>query len=246
MPAPPGPTRAGPRTGTPAGARREGLMFGFVQRLFDNNDREVKRLQGEVVSRVNALEPEVEKVEDLAAAYAQLRRRHQEGGESLEDLLPEAFALTRESAKRFLGQRHYDVQLIGGAALHYGRIAEMETGEGKTLVATLALALNALAGKGTHLVTTNDYLARTGAEWMGPVYRGLGLTVGVIQHDMDGPKRREAYRCDVTYITNSELGFDYLRDNMAFRPDQLVLREDTQIGRASCRDSVMDLGVAGM
>ncbi|HLV11583.1 MAG TPA: preprotein translocase subunit SecA, partial [Trueperaceae bacterium] len=204
-------------------------MFGFVQKLFDNNEREVKRLQNEVVSRVNALEPEVEKVEDLAAAYAQLRRRHLEGGESLDDLLPEAFALTRESARRFLGQRHYDVQLIGGAALHAGRIAEMKTGEGKTLVATLALALNALTGKGTHLVTTNDYLARTGAEWMGPVYRGLGLTVGVIQHDLDGPKRREAYRRDITYITNSELGFDYLRDNMAFRPDQLVLREDTPL-----------------
>ncbi len=204
-------------------------MFGIVQKLFDNNDREVKRLQGEVVGRVNALEPEVEKLEDLAEAYARLRRRHQEGGESLEDLLPEAFALARESAKRYLGQRHYDVQLIGGAALHFGRIAEMKTGEGKTLVATLALALNALAGKGTHLVTTNDYLARTGAEWMGPVYRGLGLSVGVIQHDLDGPKRREAYRCDITYITNSELGFDYLRDNMAFRPDQLVLREDTPL-----------------
>src|SRR5690554_4810516 len=207
-------------------------MFGFVQKLFDNNEREVKRLQNEVVSRVNALEPEVEKVEDLAAAYAQLRRRHLEGGESLDDLLPETFALTRESARRFLGQRHYDVQLIGGAALHAGRIAEMKTGEGKTLVATLALALNALTGKGTHLVTTNDYLARTGAEWMGPVYRGLGLTVGVIQHDLPGEGRREAYRSDITYITNSELGFDYLRDNMAFRPDQLVLREDTPLNFA--------------
>ncbi len=204
-------------------------MLGFVQKLFDNNEREVKRLENEVVARVNALEPEVEKLDDLAAAYAALRRRHQEGGESLEALMPEAFALARESAKRFLGQRHYDVQLIGGAALHSGRIAEMKTGEGKTLVATLALALNALTGKGTHLVTTNDYLARTGAEWMGPVYRGLGLTVGVIQHDLDGPKRREAYRADITYITNSELGFDYLRDNMAFRPDQLVLREDTPL-----------------
>ncbi|HEX7002213.1 MAG TPA: preprotein translocase subunit SecA [Trueperaceae bacterium] len=204
-------------------------MLGFVQKLFDNNEREVKKLENEVVARVNALEPEVEKLDDLAAAYAELRRRHQDGGESLEALMPEAFALTRESAKRFLGQRHYDVQLIGGAALHSGRIAEMKTGEGKTLVATLALTLNALTGKGTHLVTTNDYLARTGAEWMGPVYRGLGLTVGVIQHDLDGPKRREAYRADITYITNSELGFDYLRDNMAFRPDQLVLREDTPL-----------------
>ncbi len=204
-------------------------MLGFVQKLFDNNDREVKKLENEVVARVGALEPEVREIDDLAAAFAELKRRHQDGGESLEDLLPEAFALTRESAVRNLGLRHYDVQLVGGAALHYGRIAEMKTGEGKTLVATLALALNALAGGGSHLVTPNDYLARTGAEWMGPVYRGLGITVGVIQHDSDGPDRREAYRQDVTYVTNSELGFDYLRDNMAFRTDQLVLREDNPL-----------------
>src|SRR5690606_27610575 len=158
------------------GAPDEVRMLSFVQKLFDNNEREVKRFENEVVARVNSLEPEVEKLEDLVAAYAELRRRHQEGGESLDALMAEAFALTRESAKRYLGQRHYDVQLIGGSALHAGRIAEMKTGEGKTLVATLALALNALTGKGTHLVTTNDYLARTGAEWMGPVYRGLGLT----------------------------------------------------------------------
>ena len=207
-------------------------MLGFVQKMFDNNEREVKRLRGDVVERVNALEEETKKVPDLAAAYAALRARHREGGESLDALLPEAFALARESARRNLGLRPYDVQLIGGAALHNGRIAEMKTGEGKTLVATLALALNALSGKGTHLVTTNDYLARTGAEWMGPVYRGLGLTVGVIQHDVEGPGRREAYRSDITYITNSELGFDYLRDNMAFRPDQLVLREQEPLNFA--------------
>ncbi|HNQ99077.1 MAG TPA: preprotein translocase subunit SecA, partial [Trueperaceae bacterium] len=207
-------------------------MLGFVQKLFDNNDREVKRFQSEAVNAANALEAKFEAIDNLAEAYAALRRRHLEGGESLDALLPEAFALTRESAKRYLGLRHYDVQFIGGAALHAGRIAEMKTGEGKTLVATLALALNALSAKGTHLVTTNDYLARTGAEWMGPVYRGLGLKVGVIQHDTDGPKRREAYRNDITYITNSELGFDYLRDNMAFRPDQLVLREDTPLNYA--------------
>ncbi len=204
-------------------------MLGFVQKLFDNNEREVKRLQAEVVSRVNDLEAQMEGIDDLAAAYAALRRRHVEGAEELEALLPEAFAITRESAKRFLGLRHYDVQLIGGAALHYGRIAEMKTGEGKTLVATLALALNALRSRGAHLVTTNDYLARVGAEWMGPVYRGLGLQVGIIQHDSDGPARRTAYRADITYITNSELGFDYLRDNMAFRPDQLVLREENPL-----------------
>jgi len=204
-------------------------MLGFVQKLFDNNDREVKKLENEVIARVNSLEPEVQKLEDLIAAFAELKRRHHEGGEPLEDLLPEAFALTRESAVRNLGMRHYDVQLIGGAALHYGRIAEMKTGEGKTLVATLALVLNALSGRGSHLVTPNDYLARTGAEWMGPVYRGLGVTVGVIQHDSEAPDRRDAYRRDITYVTNSELGFDYLRDNMAFRTDQLVLREDNPL-----------------
>jgi preprotein translocase subunit SecA len=204
-------------------------MLGFVQKLFDNNDREVKRLENEVVEQVNSLEPEVQNIDDLAAAFAALKQRHLEGEESLEDLLPEAFALTRESAVRFLGLRHYDVQLIGGAALHYGRIAEMKTGEGKTLVATLALVLNALSGQGSHLVTPNDYLARTGAEWMGPVYRGLGITVGVIEHDSLPEDRRDAYRRDITYVTNSELGFDYLRDNMAFRTDQLVLREDNPL-----------------
>ncbi|QRN80629.1 MAG: preprotein translocase subunit SecA, partial [Nocardiopsis sp. BM-2018] len=204
-------------------------MFGFIQKLFDQNDREVRRLENEVVARVNALEADLESVTDLAAAFAELRRRHLEGGESLDALLPESFALTREAGKRFLGLRHYDVQLIGGAALHYGNIAEMKTGEGKTLVAPLALVLNAIPGKGTHLVTTNDYLARTGAEWMGPIYRGLGLTVAVIEHGMDGAARRAAYRSDITYITNSELGFDYLRDNMSFRTDQLVLREETPL-----------------
>ena len=204
-------------------------MFGFIQKMFDQNDREVKRLENEVVARVNALEAETEKLPDLAAAFAELRRRHLEGGEALDALLPESFALTREAGKRFLGLRHYDVQLIGGAALHYGNIAEMKTGEGKTLVAPLALVLNAITGKGTHLVTTNDYLARTGAEWMGPIYRGLGLSVATIEHGMDGAARRAAYRADITYMTNSELGFDYLRDNMAFRPDQLVLREETPL-----------------
>ena len=200
-------------------------MLGFLQQLFDQNDREVARLEKEVVAAVNDLEAEMEAIPDLEAAYAALRQRRADG-ESLEALMPETFAITRESAKRYLGLRHYDVQLIGGAALHYGRIAEMKTGEGKTLVATLALTLNALDGMGCHLVTTNDYLARTGAEWMGPVYRGLGLDVGVIEHGHDNAVRRELYRKDITYITNSELGFDYLRDNMAFRTDQLVLREE--------------------
>ena len=204
-------------------------MLGFINQLFDNNKRDVRRLENDVVAAVRALEPKVKELPDLKAAYAELKTRHLEGGETLDALLPEAFALTRESAVRNLGMRPYDVQLIGGAALHQGKISEMKTGEGKTLVATLALALNALTSKGTHLVTTNDYLAETGAEWMGPVYRGLGLTVGVIKHGSDASARREAYRNDVTYITNSELGFDYLRDNMAFRPEQLVLREQTPL-----------------
>jgi preprotein translocase subunit SecA len=204
-------------------------MFGFVQKLFDNNDKEVKRIEREIVAATNALEPKMKEIPDLAEAYAQLKKRHLEGGETLEKLMPEAFALTRESMVRNMGLRHYDVQLIGGAALHYGKIAEMRTGEGKTFVATLALALNALTGKGTHLVTTNDYLAQTGAEWMGPIYRGLGLKAAYIKHDMNGDARRAAYGSDITYITNSELGFDYLRDNMAFRPEQLVLRKDTPL-----------------
>ncbi|HEX7021574.1 MAG TPA: preprotein translocase subunit SecA [Trueperaceae bacterium] len=203
-------------------------MLGIIQRIFDNNDKEVRRLENQVVAAVNSLEPKMKESPDLAAEYAKLKERHQ-AGESLDDLLPECFALTRESAMRNLGLRHYDVQLIGGAALHEGKISEMKTGEGKTLVATLALALNALTGKGTHLVTTNDYLAETGAEWMGPVYRGLGLKVGVVRHTDDGAARRQAYLADITYITNSELGFDYLRDNMAFRPEQLVLRADTPL-----------------
>ena len=205
--------------------QRKASMLGFLQNIFDNNDRDVRRLEGEVVAAVNSLEEKSQNLDNLAEEFSVLKRRHLEGGETLETLLPEAFALTRESMVRNMGMRHYDVQLIGGAALHYGRIAEMKTGEGKTFVATLALALNTLPGKGTHLVTTNDYLARTGVEWMGPIFRGLGLRAAVIEHSTDSESRRDAYRADITYITNSELGFDYLRDNMAFQPDQLVLRE---------------------
>ena len=204
-------------------------MLGILQKLFDQNDREVGRLESAVVRRTNELEPWAQEQTSLAEAFMTLRQRHLEGGEALDALMPEAFALTRASAMRHLGLRHYDVQLIGGAALHHGKIAEMKTGEGKTLVATLALVLNAIPNKGTHLVTTNDYLARTGAEWMGPIYRGLGLEVAVIEHGHDAAARRAAYRADITYITNSELGFDYLRDNMSFRPDQLVLREATPL-----------------
>ncbi len=203
-------------------------MLQAIQKMFDGNDREIKNLRKTVVEPVNRLEEATEKIDDLAAAYAALKARRAQG-ESLEALLPESFALTRESAKRNLGLRHYDVQLIGAAALHYGRIAEMKTGEGKTLVATLALVLNALDGQGCHLVTTNDYLARTGAEWMGPVYRGLGLRAAVIEHGHDSAQRQEAYAHDITYITNSELGFDYLRDNMAMQKNRLVLRQENPL-----------------
>ncbi|WP_287408412.1 preprotein translocase subunit SecA [Oceanithermus sp.] len=200
-------------------------MLGLLKKLFDNNDREVQRYFRQVVEPTNALEAEVQKIDDLAAAYAEARQQH-ENGKPLDELLPWVFALARESARRFLGLRPYDVQLVGGAVLHDGRIAEMKTGEGKTLVATLPVALNALTGKGVHLVTVNDYLARRDAEWMRPVYHGLGLEVGVIQHDTPPPERRKAYLADITYVTNSELGFDYLRDNMSLSPDQLVLRHD--------------------
>lgn len=204
----------------------------FFQRLFDDNERDVNRIREDIVGRVNELEDDMKAVPDLKAAYAELRRRHHEDGESLDELMPEAFALTREAAMRNLGMRHYDVQLIGGAALHSGRIAEMKTGEGKTLVATLSLVLNAISSKGAHLVTTNDYLAQTGAEWMGPIYRSLGLEVGVIRNGSTPDERRAAYNADITYITNSELGFDYLRDNMAFRPDGLVMRKEEPMNYA--------------
>ncbi|WP_102126623.1 preprotein translocase subunit SecA [Deinococcus planocerae] len=201
-------------------------MFRVLNKVFDNNQRDVQRIVKTVVQPVNALEEETTRVENLAEAFMALRKRVQEGGESLDDVLIPAFALIREAGRRSIGKRHYDVQLIGGTALHQGRIAEMRTGEGKTLVATLALALNALEGKGTHLVTVNDYLARVGAEEMGLLYRTLGLTVGLITRDMQPHQRQAAYACDITYVTNSELGFDYLRDNMAQSREQLVLRAD--------------------
>src|SRR5256714_9568574 len=169
------------------------------------------------VGRINDFEPELELDSDdeLRERADQLRERAQ-GGEALEDLLPESFALTREAAKRTLGQRHFDVQLIGGMVLHDGSIAEMKTGEGKTLTATLPVVLNSLAGTGVHLVTVNDYLARRDAEWMRPIYELLGVSVGVVQADERDDEKHEAYAADVTYGTNSEFGFDYLPDNLAF------------------------------
>ena len=201
-------------------------MFGaLARRLFGSaNDRYVKSLSP-LVAQINELEPELEKLspEALRARTAEFRRRLDEGTE-LDDLLVEAFATVREAAKRTLGQRHFDVQLMGGIVLHRGMIAEMKTGEGKTLVSTLPVYLNALAGNGVHVVTVNDYLAKRDAEWMGQIYNYLGMNVGCIVHDIDDPTRREQYRCDITYGTNNELGFDYLRDNMKFRLEDMVHR----------------------
>jgi preprotein translocase subunit SecA len=188
------------------------------------NERELKRL-GARVREINALEPEMQKLADadFPLRTARLKERVA-AGESLDALLPEAFALCREAGRRTINMRHFDVQLIGGMVLHEGKIAEMKTGEGKTLVATLPVYLNALEGKGVHVVTVNDYLAKRDAAWMGPIYRLLGLTVGVILHDLDDAERRIAYNCDVTYGTNNEFGFDYLRDNMKFQLEDCVQR----------------------
>ena len=202
------------------------MLQAIAHRLFGSaNDREIKRI-GSMVAGINALEPEFAKLSDdeLRDRTDTLRKRCADG-ESLDDLLGEAFATVREAAKRTLGQRHYDVQMMGGIVLHEGKIAEMKTGEGKTLVATLPVFLNALTSKGVHVVTVNDYLARRDAEWMGEIYRFLGLTVGCIVHGLDDAQRHEAYGCDVTYGTNNEFGFDYLRDNMKFRLDDMVQRE---------------------
>jgi len=201
-------------------------MLGFVHKIFGSaNDRLVKKLEP-IVVQINRLEPEFAQQSDaaLCARTGEFRERL-ESGETLDDLLPDAFATVREAAKRTLGQRHYDVQLIGGIVLHRGSIAEMKTGEGKTLVSTLAAYLNALSGRGVHIVTVNDYLAQRDAAWMGEVHRFLGLSVGVIVHNLDDAQRAEAYRCDITYVTNNELGFDYLRDNMKISLEQCVQRD---------------------
>ncbi|MCL2011166.1 MAG: preprotein translocase subunit SecA, partial [Synergistaceae bacterium] len=191
----------------------------------DPNERALKKYWG-VVEQVNEFTSEMESMSDadLRERGAELKRRAADG-EDLGDLLPEVFAAVREASRRTIGLRHYDVQLIGGMALHDGRIAEMRTGEGKTLVATLAVVLNALSGQGVHLITVNDYLAKRDAAWMGPIYNFLGLSVGVIYPYMPPNERYEAYRADITYGTNSEFGFDYLRDNMVMHKDQMVQRE---------------------
>jgi preprotein translocase subunit SecA len=202
------------------------MIASIVRKIFGTrNDRVIKQMQ-QRVGQINALEPQMQALDD-AALRAKTDEFHQrwQNGETLDQLLPEAFAVCREMSQRVLGMRHFDVQLIGGMALHQGKIAEMRTGEGKTLVATLAVYLNALTKQGVHVVTVNDYLARRDAEWMGRLYNALGLSIGVVVPNMDNRSKYDAYRCDVTYATNNELGFDYLRDNMAFSQDAVMQRE---------------------
>ena len=201
-------------------------MLGFIKRfLGDNNDKEIARYR-KVVEKINALEPQMQALtDDKLTGYTNKFRERLANGETLDDILPEAFAVVREGSRRVLGMRHFDVQLIGGMCLHEGKIAEMRTGEGKTLVATLPVYLNALTGEGVHMVTVNDYLARRDSEDMGRLYRYLGLTVGLVVHDMDFPERKFAYSRDVTFGTNNEFGFDYLRDNMVIYPEQMVQRK---------------------
>ena len=197
----------------------------FVEKLFGtHSDHELKLIQP-IIDKILAMKPEMEAKsdEELRAQTAKFKEQLAEG-KTLDDILPEAFATVREAARRVLGMEHYPVQLIGGIVLHQGRIAEMKTGEGKTLVSTCPAYLNALCGKGVYIVTVNDYLAKRDAEWMGEVHRFLGLTVGVVLNSMTPEERRAAYGCDITYVTNNELGFDYLRDNMAIYKEQLVLR----------------------
>ena len=188
------------------------------------NERELKKLRP-IVEAINALEASVSSLTDsqFRDKTAEFRQRLADGT-TVDALLPDAFAVVREAGRRVLNMRHFDVQLIGGCVLHEGRIAEMKTGEGKTLVATLPAYLNALGGKGVHVVTVNDYLARRDSEWMGKIFRFLGMTVGVIQHDLNDQERQVAYGCDITYGTNNEFGFDYLRDNMKFELTHFVQR----------------------
>ncbi|MFM7709229.1 MAG: DEAD/DEAH box helicase, partial [Gammaproteobacteria bacterium] len=200
-------------------------MLNLLTRLFGSrNDRLLKSAAREVKAAA-AFEPALQALSDeaLGAKTAEFRVRLA-AGEALDALMPEAFAVVREAARRTLGLRHFDVQLIGGAALHRGRIAEMRTGEGKTLMATLPAFLNALPGESVHIVTVNEYLAQRDADWMGPVYRFLGLTVGVVRNSQSSEEKRAAYACDITYGTNNEFGFDYLRDNLAFRLEDRVQR----------------------
>jgi preprotein translocase subunit SecA len=193
-------------------------MIGYVLKklIGSKNDRELKRLSV-ILNEINGFETIVNSFTDaqLQAKTGFFKELIEKGAE-LDDILPEAFAVAREAAQRTVGMRPFDVQVVGGLVLHEGKIAEMKTGEGKTLAATMPVYLNALSGKGVHVITVNDYLAQRDAEWMGPIYKFIGLTVGVIVHGMDDDERRAAYNADITYGTNNEFGFDYLRDNMKF------------------------------
>ena len=199
--------------------------MGFMEKLFGTHSERELKLINKTIDKIESLRPEMQKLsdEELRGKTTEFKKRLADG-ETLDDILPEAYAVVREAGKRVLGMEHYRVQLIGGVILHQGRIAEMKTGEGKTLVSTLPAYLNALEGKGVHVVTVNDYLANRDAEWMGQIHRFLGLSVGCVLNSMKSDERREAYNCDITYITNNELGFDYLRDNMVIYKEQLVQR----------------------
>ena len=200
--------------------------MGIFDKIFGtHSERELKRIYP-IVDKIESMRDSMMALSDseLSGKTKEFKDRLA-GGETLDDILPEAFAVVREAGRRVLGMEHYRVQLIGGIVLHQGRISEMRTGEGKTLVSTLPAYLNALEGKGVHIVTVNDYLAKRDAEWMGQIHEFLGLKVGVVLNSMDNDERREAYKCDITYVTNNELGFDYLRDNMVIYKEQLVLRD---------------------
>ncbi|HQD84400.1 MAG TPA: preprotein translocase subunit SecA, partial [Quisquiliibacterium sp.] len=189
------------------------MIQGFLTKIFGSRNERLLRGYRKTVEAINALEPALSALSDaqLTGKTAEFRQRL-ENGQSLDDLLPEAFAVCREAARRVLGMRHFDVQLLGGMVLHAGKIAEMRTGEGKTLTSTLPVYLNALSGKGVHMITVNDYLASRDAEWMGKVYRFLGMSVGVVHSQQPTDDKKRAYACDITYGTNNEFGFDYLRD----------------------------------
>ena len=197
----------------------------FIEKIFGTHSQRELKLIDPIVDKIEGLRPAMMELSDeqLKGKTRELKKRFQDG-ETLDELLPEAFATVREAARRVLNMEHYRVQLVGGIILHQGRIAEMRTGEGKTLVSTLPAYLNALEGKGIHVVTVNDYLAQRDAQWMGQIHEFLGLTVGVVLNSMKSEERRAAYACDITYVTNNELGFDYLRDNMVIYKEQLVLR----------------------
>ncbi len=199
------------------------MITNFLTKIFGSkNERELKKIQP-IVEKVNVLEPQIQAMSDeKLKAQTELLKERLNNGETIDDILPEAFATVREASVRTLEMRHFDVQLIGGVVLHEGKIAEMKTGEGKTLAATLPAYLNALSGKGVHIITVNDYLARRDTEWMGNIYNFLGLSVGCILHGLDDDERKAAYNSDITYGTNNEFGFDYLRDNMKFDKESFV------------------------